>query len=188
VDIISEYVFAGEFRMLGRADWGEGFYGAWRALWDLSGFIRQVPFLMQVFEAMPRWMTGLVNRKALEVIDMQAATDDATRRVLELKKEDMEDRERKSIIWEVARSKELPDEEKRFKRLSVEANSLLAAGFESTGSMLGAITLEVLRDEEVHAQLRRELEEAIPNEGKIPAWRELERLPVLSGVVKEGLR
>ncbi|PQE10449.1 Cytochrome P450 protein [Rutstroemia sp. NJR-2017a BBW] len=188
VDIISEYVFGGEFGMLGREDWGEGFYAAWRALWELSGLIRQVPVLMRVFEGMPRWMTRCVNSKAGEVLDMQDKTDEATRRVLELKRDDMEGREWKSIIWEVARSRELEEEEKSFKRLAVEANSLLAAGFESTGAMLGVITLEVLRDEEVHAQLRRELEETIPDEGKILAWRELEKLPVLSAVVREALR
>ncbi|KAM3087825.1 hypothetical protein ACMFMG_001894 [Clarireedia jacksonii] len=185
VDIISEYVFAGEFRMLEREDWGESFYAAWRALWELSGLIRQLPFLMEVFEAMPRWMTGLVNKKALEVIDMQAATDAATRSVLDLDEEDMKGRELKSIIWEVARSRELEEEERTFRRLSVEANSLLAAGFETTAAMLGATTLEVLKDEELHLRLRRELEGAIPDEGQIPGWRELERLPVLSGVYKE---
>lgn len=70
VDIISEYAFGKQLGLLDRRDWGESFYSAWRALWEMSGLIRQIPIIMPIFESMPRWLLAYVNPGALEVIDM----------------------------------------------------------------------------------------------------------------------
>jgi cytochrome P450 len=93
-----------------------------------------------------------------------------------------------TILWEVARHPSLPAGEKTFKRLAVEANNILAAGFETTGNVLTLMTYLVLKHPDIHERLKKELADAIPNPDDIPSWQVLEKLPLLSGVVKESLR
>jgi hypothetical protein len=50
------------------------------------------------------------------------------------------------------------------------------------------MTYLVLEHNEVHERLKRELRDAIPDENAVPSWQVLEKLPLLSGVVKESLR
>jgi cytochrome P450 len=188
VDIISDYAFAGKLGMMEREDWGESFYSAWRSLWEMSGLIRQLPFIMDAFEAMPRWVTAVSNPKALEVIDMISTTDAQTKIVLESSPEAIASKPYPTIIWGLANNPDLPPEEKTFKRLAVEANSILAAGFETTAGVLTLMTFLILDNPDVHDRLKAELKIAIPDETVVPNWQALERLPYLSAVVKESLR
>jgi cytochrome P450 len=188
VDLISEYAFGKQLGMLERADWGASFYSAWRALWEMSGLIRQLPAIMTVFQALPRCVLARVNPGALEVIDMQIATDAQMRTVLAADPKAFKTRPFPAVMWEVAHHPALPAEEKTFKRLAVDANNILAAGFESTGSVLTLMTYLILKHPDIHERLKKELAVAIPNPDNIPSWQILEKLPLLSGVVKESLR
>jgi hypothetical protein len=188
VDMISEYAFGKQLGLLDREDWGESFYSAWRALWEMSGLIRQIPVIMPIFEAMPRWVLAYVNPGALEVIDMQDATNTQMRTILDTDPAIYNARPYPTVMWEVAKSPLLPPEEKTFKRLATDANSILAAGFETTGNVLTLMTYLVLKHPEIHDRLKEELAEAIPDESKIPSWQVLEKLTLLSAIVRESLR
>lgn len=188
VDIISEYIFGHQFNLLNRADWGRDFYSAWRSLWELSPTIRQFPWMMDAFMAMPRWFTALTNPKALEVVDLFSDVDEQTKILLSSDPEQIESKPYQIVIWELSKSAMLPASEKTFSRLAVEANGLLAAGFETTGAVLTHTTYHILANPEVHRKLSAELAEAIPNSDHIPDFRQLEQLPYLRAVVKEGLR
>ena len=188
VDIISEYAFAHQMRLLDRADWGRYFYSAWRSLWELSPTIRQFPFMMDAIMSMPRWMTKLINPRALEVVDLFSDIDHQTKVLLDSDPEAIKAQPHPTVIWELSKSNALPPSEKTFKRLAVEANGLVAAGFETTGATLTLMTYLVLSHPQVHQKLLEELEEAIPDPSKIPGALVLEKLPYLFAVVKESLR
>lgn len=188
VDIISEYVFAHQFRLLDRPDWGRSFYSAWRSLWELSPTIRQFPWMMDAIMALPRWLTAATNPQALEVVDMFAEVDQETKALLETDPKAIAAKPHPTVLWELAKSDALPPGEKTFERLAVEANGLLAAGFETTGGVLTYATYLVLAHPEAHRKLLAELEQAIPDPNQILNSAELEKLPYLFGVVKETLR
>ncbi|GME63498.1 cytochrome P450 [Neofusicoccum parvum] len=82
----------------------------------------------------------------------------------------------------------LPPSEKSDFRLRMEIEILLAAGTETTATCLGALTVFVLDDPDVHAKLTKELVDAIPDASKLPPLQILEKLPYLTGVIREGLR
>jgi cytochrome P450 len=71
--------------------------------------------------------------------------------------------------------------------VAVEGNNVLAAGFETTGAVLTLMTYLLLEHSDIYEKLKRELVEAIPDPEYILSWQDLEKLPVLSGVVKESL-
>lgn len=119
---------------------------------------------------------------------MQLATNVQMKAVLSADPKTYKKRPFPTVMWEVAQNSTLPEEEKTFKRLAVEANSVLAAGLETTGLMLTLMTYFILAHPEIHERLKKELSEAIPDPEKISSWQVLEKLPRLSGVVKETLR
>ncbi|KEF58564.1 uncharacterized protein A1O9_06490 [Exophiala aquamarina CBS 119918] len=187
-DLISEYIFGRQLGLLNREDFGKAFYASWRSLWDLSPVIRQFPWMMTVMLGLPRWVTAVASPKALEVLDMQAQIDQWT---LEAVNNEVKAKDRagmRTILAALATSDSLPPEEKTLHRLSIDANSLLAAGFETTGAVLTHMTYVILADRERQRKLVKELHEAIPDPKDIPTWQSLEKLPYLTAVIKESLR
>lgn len=124
VDIISEFVFGSQLGLLDREDWGRAFYAAYRSLWDLSPLIRQFPIIMTAAMAMPRWMTAVLNPRALEVVDMFAAVDEETLKLLRSDPAEVEKKPYPVVMWELAKSEATPPEEKRFEVLTLQANGL----------------------------------------------------------------
>lgn len=187
-DVVSEFIFGRQLGLINREDFGSAFYASWRSLWDLSPVIRQFPWLMKVMLGLPRWVTAVASPKALEVIDMQAQIDQWTLEALDSKAGVKKPSENGSILAALVTSDILPPEEKTLKRLSIEANSLLAAGFETTGAVLTHMTYSILADPQRRRKLVKELHEAIPDPRDIPSWQTLEKLPYLTAVIKETLR
>ena len=93
-----------------------------------------------------------------------------------------------TIFYEMAHNDKVPPEEKSLNRLTDEAVLFIVAGNETTGNALSVITFHVLNTPSILKNLKDELSTAIPNVNTIPLWRDLENLPYLSAVIKEGLR
>lgn len=83
----------------------------------------------------------------------------------------------------------MPESELSVKRLSQEAKVLLAAGTLTTGHVLGSTSYYVTANEPIKNRLSSELKDVMaryPRE--MPSVSELEKLPYLNAVIKEGLR
>ena len=93
-----------------------------------------------------------------------------------------------AIFNEMAHNDKVPPEEKSLNRLTDEAVLFIVAGNETTGNGLSVITFHVLNTPSILKNLKDELSIAIPNVNTVPSWRDLENLPYISAVIKEGLR
>ena len=93
-----------------------------------------------------------------------------------------------TVFYEMAHNEKVPAEEKSLDRLTDEGVLFIVAGNETTGNALSAITFHVLNTPRILAALKAELAAAIPDVDTMPFWRDLESLPYLSAVIKEGLR
>jgi cytochrome P450 len=93
----------------------------------------------------------------------------------------------KTIFHELVES-DLPAREKDFTRLVEEGQLVLTAGAMTTSYHLKSTVYFILADKNIHRKLKEDLTKAIPNPQDLPAAHELERLPYLSAVVKEGFR
>jgi cytochrome P450 len=150
--------------------------------------IRQIPFLLTIIRATPRWIITATNPKALEVLDLEKLVDGIVEELLQFDPEEMKQRNLKTVLWELAKSDSLPLSEKTVKRLSIEGNIILGAGFKTTRSALSHLTYSILNNPEIHRKLLKELENAIPDPNSIPSHQVLKKLPYLYVVVKEGIR
>jgi len=69
-----------------------------------------------------------------------------------------------------------------------EAYGLTVAAAETTGNALTICAFHVVYNPDIYAKLRKELVEAFPDPSAALDYLSLEKLPYLTGVIKEGLR
>lgn len=82
----------------------------------------------------------------------------------------------------------LPQQEKTITHLSREGIVVIGAGSDTTGIALTVTTFHILDNPDILLRLKQELSDAIPHSQVTPSWTQLENLPYLSAVIKEGLR
>ncbi|KAK7956146.1 cytochrome P450 family protein [Apiospora aurea] len=91
-------------------------------------------------------------------------------------------------------SSDIPEEEKSTERLQAESMILLLAGTLAGAHTLTFVLFYLLASPAMEARLRAELESAFALAAaagtgqEMPSWTELERLPYLTGCIKEALR
>lgn len=84
---------------------------------------------------------------------------------------------------------DMPESELSTDRLAKEAQVLLGAGSASTARTLDFLVYYVLADQRIRVRLQEELRDVMsvyPH--VIPSWAELEKLPYLQAIIREGLR
>jgi len=91
-------------------------------------------------------------------------------------------------IFHTLLQSDLPAIEKESRRLAEEAVLLVGAGTHTTSWCLTVIAFHLLANPTLLKQLKEELKSVHPNPNSRPSLQELERLPFLTGVLKEGLR
>lgn len=72
--------------------------------------------------------------------------------------------------------------------LSDESYSVVTAAADTTGNAMTIAAFHTMNNPEIHSKLRQELVKAFPDDNAQLSFQELEKLPYLTGVIKEGLR
>lgn len=102
-------------------------------------------------------------------------------------KKEEENGEIKTVFHTLLRS-DLPAQEKETRRLAEEAVLLVGAGTHTTSWILTVITFYLLSNPPLLQKLREELRTVMPEVDSYAPLMELEKLPFLTSVLKEGLR
>lgn len=92
---------------------------------------------------------------------------------------------RNSMIHEMVHSA-LPSSEKTFDHIFEEVATVTSAGFETTANVLRLILFHIYANDDILRRLRKELSSLQPS--KTAALKQLEQLPYLTSIIKEGLR
>ena len=69
-----------------------------------------------------------------------------------------------------------------------EAMAIVGAGTDTVANAMVMATCHVLENPYMHSRLKEELRAAYPDPNTEMKWTDLEKLPYLTGVIKEGLR
>lgn len=83
---------------------------------------------------------------------------------------------------------DLPESEKTVLRLQQEAQVIIGAAILTTSWAMSVASFHLINTPDLARKLRAELVEAIPNPSNPLDWQQLEQLPYLTGVVREGIR
>ncbi|KAG8531742.1 uncharacterized protein KY384_003374 [Bacidia gigantensis] len=92
-------------------------------------------------------------------------------------------------IFRHVMSSDMPESEKSTERLSREAQILLGGGSVTTGRLFDFISYYIMANDNIRGRLSRELRHLTAGfPEQIPTFDELEKLPYMHAVIKEGLR
>nr|A0A8K1AW54.1 RecName: Full=Cytochrome P450 monooxygenase tndB; AltName: Full=Talaronoid C biosynthesis cluster protein B [Aspergillus flavipes]QVR97761.1 TndB [Aspergillus flavipes] len=95
----------------------------------------------------------------------------------------------KSSVFRYIITSEMPASECETERLSREAMVLFGAGTATTARTMGFMCYYILTNPHMRERLADELRDVMADyPHKLPSWQELERLPYLQAMIKEGLR
>lgn len=96
--------------------------------------------------------------------------------------------EKTSLFHHIFNS-EMPTSELSIERLTREAQVILVAGSLTITRTLSSITYYILANKHIRSTLREELRDVMAQyPEKKPSWADLEKLPYLQAIIKEGLR
>ena len=116
-------------------------------------------------------------------------------RIAEAKRENVEGDEKgtrvgdHTSLFRYIVSSDMPESERTDERLASEAQILLGAGTENTAKTISFIVYFILANPSIRFQLKQELQEPMSRYPEVvPTWVELEKVPMLQAVVKEGFR
>lgn len=83
----------------------------------------------------------------------------------------------------------MPQSELSDERLAKEAQVLLGGGTASTARTIGYITYYILARPRIRSKIQEELKDVMATwPQRVPSLAELEKLPFLQALIKEGLR
>ena len=101
-----------------------------------------------------------------------------------------------TMVQSIMRSTQLPSSEKTFSRVHEEVDAVTSAGIETVGQTLRLTCFQIYDNPKVLYRLRDELNvvskllgpDNVSVEAEQPILAQLERLPYLTAIIKEGLR
>lgn len=119
----------------------------------------------------------------------------ALERILEAKREKLENDKigaragDKTTLFRYIVNSDMPESERSDNRLASEAQVLLGAGTVTSARTLCFISYYILMNSSIRTRLAKELQEPMFRYPEVvPTWAELERVPILQALIKEGLR
>ncbi|KAL2425367.1 Cytochrome P450 monooxygenase sdnE [Exophiala dermatitidis] len=187
-DVVMEYCFSISYDHLKLPNFEKTLHEPFMAA-SISGHLSlQCPWVPKVLFTLPESILVKIEPLYALVFRMQA---DFRKQINAMKEGKMNDVLAKSThptVFQELISGNLPPSEKETRRLQDEAQLVVAAGVTTTGWALSVATFHLLSNRDVLAKLKAELKNAIPDPSAPLSWVELEKLPYLTGCVREAVR
>lgn len=190
-DVIMQYCFSLNYDHLNSKDFETTFHEPFMAV-SISGHLSlQFPVVPKILFALPEaWLEKTEPLFAL-IFKLQSDMKKQIVALLEAAKNGSSATEKSktpTVFRELIADPELPPSEKELRRLQDEAQLVVAAGITTVGWALSVGAFHILDKPEIFKRLRAELEEAIPDPNQELHWADLEKLPYLTGCIKEAIR
>ncbi|KAL8948518.1 MAG: hypothetical protein Q9222_005299 [Ikaeria aurantiellina] len=191
-DVVGKLCWAEKDEFLDDADYSPRWY-------NLVHSIIKTIYLFQMFPWLARTLNNLPKSMMLRLVPQAQVFEDFDKMTLENvaiaksakvanEQRDPYKRRYPSLFHWIVNS-DMPESELADNRLANEAQVILSAGSTSTARTLTHITCHVLANPRIECRLREELRQIMAGwPEKVPSWVELEGVPYLQAVLKEGLR
>ncbi|KAI0193125.1 cytochrome P450 [Astrocystis sublimbata] len=197
-DVVLEYCLGHSFGFLQDETSGKEWHNSVRALAKTICYTRQFNWMIAVSQMLPLPLVRAVSPSMARVvgmhIDMEAQASQAVKEYEKNEKNRTDlpfhrPNQRFAVFRALLQHGGLPAQEKKYNRISHEAVTLMAAGSETLSSNLATAVFFILADKErILTKLREELRSVTADGDSRPSFAQLEKLPWLTGIVKETLR
>ncbi|KAL4805142.1 cytochrome P450 [Aspergillus unguis] len=186
-DVIMRYCFGHDYAALSKDGFAPILHDVFVGVTMAGNAALQFPLLPKIMNALPQsWIQSIDSNYKL-IFQMQ---NDFAKQIKAIKQSTEPEEKKRSTVFTDLINGPLPASEKEDRRLQDEAQLVIGAGLATTGWALTVGTFYLLRSPDVLARLRQELDEAIPTDSPSSSlnWADLEKLPYLTGVIKEAVR
>ena len=167
-------------------------------LFEPVPLVKQFPWMMKVMNGLPMWVVRRYMPDMAMFVGTKVDVQRQVERVIaeyeekgkeyEEKAKGDDEQEASRTIFETILASSLLAQEKTVDRLTDEAFVMVVAGGETTAKTLTNAVYHVLANAEWLKAVVEEIDQVMPDTKKLPLWSELERLPILTAVIKETLR
>ena len=148
--------------------------------------MKHAPWLNNVFQSLPDWLTRLAHPAMAAFIDQKRNTAKQIYDIKHGNNKRNQELSHTTIFHEILNAK-LSEEDKSAPRLSDEAQVLMMAGTLTTAWVFEVSTFYLIRKPKVLRKLKEELRSTI-DQGEVVPLATLEQLTYLNAVIKETLR
>lgn len=208
-DVITTYVFGEAYNHLQSPEFEENFHEPFMAASEAGHMANQFHWLWKLMERLPDSVVMLTQPIVMPVIRLERVStiylytpssnampladrltlqQDFDAKLKAIKAGTAkENPDHPTILFELIRS-DLPPEEKTTRRLTDEAQLLVAAGLTTTAWAMSVTAFYIIQHKAIYEKLRAELERAIPDSNKSVSLQSVEKLPYLNACIREGLR
>ncbi|KAH7395782.1 cytochrome P450 monooxygenase-like protein [Cadophora sp. MPI-SDFR-AT-0126] len=186
VDVITEYAFGACYNLMDKEDLGAEFFAMVSGIGPCMWVFQQWPLLAKIVVALPPDLVKHINGPLKQMMNLREHCRVQVRAV----KANMESGKKldKPSIFPALLAPPEGIPAPSVEEIKDEALSILAAAADTTGNAMTVAAYNVVNNPEIYKQLREELVAAFPNAEDELDYATLEKLPYLTGVVKEGLR
>ncbi|GAB1211560.1 hypothetical protein ATERTT37_000683 [Aspergillus terreus] len=188
VDVITDYAFNHCYGFLDEEEFGVEFFNMIRDFGPAFWFFQQFPAVQPLALGTPFWLAKLTSGALTR---MMLHHEGSRRQILRVK--DEVDNGKKAARTTIFHQLLSPDAAEGYvvptvEELKDEAYILVAAAADTTGNALTIATYNAVRNPKIYQRLTAELKEAFPDPAMKMDFVSLEKLPYLTGVIKEALR
>ncbi|KAH8894326.1 cytochrome P450 [Thozetella sp. PMI_491] len=186
IDVITEYAFDDCWGQLDREDLGTWWSEMVRSATLTFLNNQQFPFMVKIRQSIPQsWALKYIPSTKGFLLSMQRSQESFAKTKRDA---DAGKKESRPTIFHTLLSTDPSLYDIPLDAYCIgESFSFLQAASDTTGNAMSLAAYRIMSSPEVYATLRKELCDAFPDPDNMPLA-ELEKLPYLTGVVKEGLR
>jgi len=190
VDVITEYAWGNCYELLSRPNFGKEYFDSVSILSRQIWTNQQFPFLDPIMRSFPLWLAMRLFPTIGPLVAMRSVVEGGIKSIQAQIASGEETPKRKTIFHHLLESNEAKKDRKAdsMDHLIIEGIVVLSAATDTTGGTLTIATLNILSDSDIYRTLMAELKAAFPDPTARLDFLTLEKLPYLTGVIKEALR
>ncbi|PVH77367.1 putative P450 monooxygenase, partial [Cadophora sp. DSE1049] len=187
-DVVTEYCFHKSYNLLDEPDFAASFQRAIRDFPHIGIWHRHFGLILDIFSAMPRWLVAMIDPAGVSVHDFFNDIVGITNSIVASHATSERMVDKPNAVHQMLESPSLSAADKAAWRLALEARTFVGAGTETTGNTLTVTTFHLLENPVMFETLKTEIQNAQGKSKRRLGCQELQRLPLLSSVILEGLR
>ncbi|KAL6866099.1 hypothetical protein ACO1O0_002199 [Amphichorda felina] len=190
-DTITEYCLEESLRLMESEERAVKWQETISSLANTTPIARNWSWVTPLALKVPVWLLNLINPNLGRIVGLHRTMENQAQMAVEASNSPEKNApgQKRSIFRTILDSPTMPPVEKEYNRISHEGVVAIAAGGETTGRALATATFFILEEREVLLpRMLEELKTVMPEPDMRPSIRDLERLPLLTAVIKETLR
>ncbi|KAI8624134.1 benzoate 4-monooxygenase cytochrome P450 [Xylariaceae sp. FL1651] len=186
LDAIAEYIVDSKLGLVERKELDNLFRKTFRGLGEFGHLVKIAPWLMTVFNNLPKWLVIATNPNIKLLLDWDDTCLEIANKLL--CSDPDEAKEHPTVMREIIADPDLGPSEKTPVRLMYEAKTTLNAGTGTTSWALTTAVWYLTTNPDMLARLRAEIRSVMPDPRRPVKVQMLEQLPYFTAVLRETLR